>query len=77
MTAPRTISSIMADVKKAWAKPNFAAVPYIAALSTLRTVNDVYIHEDARSLILYFLSNASSFRGPQAKALKAELRALL
>lgn len=77
MTAPRKISAIAYDIRRTWAKPYFAAVPYLEALSTLSTVNDMYICEDAKSIILYFLSNAATFRGPEAKALKAELKALL
>ena len=37
---------------------------------------DQYYNDSAKSVILYFLSNASSFRGERAKALKAELKAL-
>jgi mitochondrial fission protein ELM1 len=30
----------------------------------------------AKSIVLYFLSNASSFRGPEAKRIKAELKGM-
>ena len=77
MTAPRAISAIALDIVKAWRNPYYGAAPYLEALLTLTTIEDMYICEDAHSVVLYFLSNAATFRGPQAKTLKAELKALL
>jgi hypothetical protein len=37
-------------------------------------MSDHYYADDARSIVIYFLSNASSWRGPVAKAVKAELK---
>lgn len=34
-------------------------------------------HVDAKTIVVYFLSNASSFRGPDAKRIKAELKSLI
>lgn len=53
---------------------NFAAVPYLTAMLTLGTVDDVYGLDSGRSVIVYFLSNASSYRGGLARAAKAELK---
>ena len=39
-------------------------------------VIDRYMYEDGRSIVRYFLANASTWRGPVAKVIKAELRAL-
>jgi hypothetical protein len=72
----RSIRSIALDICKEWEKVNYAARPYLDAMLDLDSINDNYGHDDARSIILYFLSNASSFRGERAKALKAELKAL-
>ena len=67
---------------KKWAKlsPNgwrecvyFGAVPYLEALLTMRG-QEGYGADSTNSMILYALSNMSAFRGPEAKALKAELR---
>lgn len=76
MSNTRSIRSIALDIRKAWPKVNFAAKPYLDAMLDLDTINDKYGLDSARSIILYFLSNASSFRGEKAKALKAELKAL-
>ena len=72
----RSIRSIALDIRKEWAKVNYAAKPYLDAMMELNSINDKYGFDNARSIILYFLSNASSFRGERAKALKAELKAL-
>lgn len=73
----RSIRLIASEISKAWPKPYFGAVPYLDAMRSLDKITDIYICEDARSIILYFLSNASTFRGEAAKRLKAELKALL
>jgi hypothetical protein len=72
----RSIRSIALDIRKEWVKVNYAAKPYLDAMMELNSINDKYGFDNARSIILYFLSNASSFRGERAKALKAELKAL-
>jgi hypothetical protein len=43
----------------------------------LDNIDGAYMYDDARSIVRYFLANASTFRGDAAKALKAELKALL
>lgn len=74
-TAPRPLHVIAADIRKAWQpKVNFAAKPYLDAMAELDTINDNYYLDSAKSVVLYFLANAQTFRGEQAKALKAELK---
>ena len=75
-TEKRSIRSIALDIRKEWTKVNYAAKPYLDAMLELNSINDKYYNDSAKSVVLYFLSNASSFRGEQAKALKAELKAL-
>lgn len=72
----RSIRVIALDIKKDWVKVNYAAKPYLDAMLELDSINDKYYEDSAKSVVLYFLSNASSFRGERAKALKAELKAL-
>lgn len=76
-TATRPLSVIAADIRKHWAKVNYAAKPYLDAMATLDTINDRYYADDARTIVLYFLSNARSFTGPDAKRIKADLKAIL
>ena len=73
----RTISEIAAEIKKIWTKPYFGAVPYLNAMLELQTVDDNYMFDDARSIINYFLANASTFRGEDARRIKKELKELL
>jgi len=76
MPAPRPISQIASDIRAAWPKPYFGAVPYLDAMASLGSIAEDYGADSARSVVLYFLANAATFRGPVAKALKAELKAL-
>jgi hypothetical protein len=73
----RSLSVIAAEIRRDWKRVNFAAVPYLQALSELDGIDDTYIHDSARSIVRYFLSNARSWRGPVAKAIKAELKGML
>ncbi len=73
----RSISEIAREVYRTWPKVNYAAKPYLEAMLSLESVEDNYLQDDARGVVLYFLSNASSFRGDDAKRLKAELKALV
>ena len=75
--APRRLSTIARDIRRAWPRVYFAAAPYLAAMEYLDIIDDVFMYDDARGIVRYFLANASTFRGDQAKALKAELKALL
>jgi hypothetical protein len=42
----------------------------------LHTIEDSYGYDDARTVILYFMSNATTWRGAKAREIKAELKAL-
>ena len=74
----RPISCIAYDIRKEWGiKTNFAAKPYLSAMLGLNSLSDSYGFDSAKSVVLYFLGNASGFRGEKAKQLKAELKAHL
>ena len=83
MSQSRPLYVIAADIRKAWrdkhGKPNvnFAAKPYLDAMADLDSIKDSYGYDSAESIVCYFLSNASSFRGEDAKRIKAELKAML
>ncbi len=72
----RSLHSIAHEIRRVWPKPYFGAVPYLAALGALDSIHDKYDHDDARSIVLYFLSNATTWRGPDARRIKAELKQL-
>ena len=74
--AIRPLSTIAAEIRRDWRNPYFGAVPYLAAMSTLDSISDNYGADSAQSVVLYFLSNASSWRGDVARRVKAELSAM-
>jgi hypothetical protein len=69
-----TISQIAKLIMKDWGVVNYAAKPYLQAMNELKTVNDKYGHDSGASIVRYFLSNAASYRGDLARAVKKELR---
>jgi hypothetical protein len=73
---PREIWQIARDIRSAWKKPYFGAVPYLHALGALTTADSRYGVESARDIVIYFLANATLFRGERARTLKAELKAM-
>lgn len=74
----RPLYEIAADIRKDWgAKVNFAAKPYLDAMASLTSVNDNYGWDSGKSIVLYFLGNASSWRGETAKAIKKELKSMV
>ena len=74
--AARPLRDIAADVRRDWKKVYFGAVPYLNAMATLDSINDNYGADDAKSVVLYFLANAQTWRGDTAKRIKSELKAL-
>jgi len=75
-TQNRSIRDIALDIRKDWIKVNYAAKPYLDAMLELNSINDKYYEDSAKSVVLYFLSNAASYRGEKAKLLKKELKEL-
>lgn len=77
MAAPRSLSTIAADVEKHWASVNYAARPYLDAMRELNTIRDVFYADSASSVVAYFLSNATSWHGDDARRIKKELNTML
>jgi len=76
MNTPRTLAAIARDIRTHWKKPYFGAVPYLDAMGTLDTIEDKYGYDDARSIVRYFMANAGTWRGEDARRIKAELKAM-
>lgn len=72
----RTLREIAVEIEQDWEKPFFGALPYINAMKHLNTIDDKYGLDDGESVVLYFLSNARTWRGETARRVKAELRAM-
>ena len=73
----RPVYKIANEILNDWKAPYFGAKPYLAAMLTINNELENYGHDTAKSIILYFLSNASAYRGDKAKQLKAELKNLI
>lgn len=73
----RPIHEIAREIRQDWKKVYFGAVPYLDAMHSLNTITDTYIYDDAKSIIIYFLGNATSWKGETARRVKAELNALI
>lgn len=74
---PRPIYIIAKDIVKDWQKPYFGARPYLTAMHSLQEVTDNYGADSAKSIILYFLSNATTWRGEVARRVKKELKEMV
>ena len=73
----RNVNVIAHEIEAKWAKVNYAARPYLDAMKELGSIEDNYYYDSGKSVVLYFLSNAHSFRGEDARRLKAELKGML
>jgi hypothetical protein len=76
-TNTRPVYKIAADILNDWNRPNYAALPYLTAMLTINNEHEQYGQDTAKSIVLYFLSNASTYRGSKAKELKSELKTLI
>jgi len=76
-TATRPLSTIAREIRATWPKVYFGAVPYLQAMAQLGSVDDKYGLDDARSIVNYFLANAGTWRGDDARRIKAELKAMV
>lgn len=73
----RSLDTIARDISRDWTKPYFGAVSYLNAMHSLQSIRDKYYCDNAESVVRYFLSNATTWKGETARAIKAELKALL
>lgn len=76
-TTTRSLSTIARDIENNWPNVNYAAKPYLDAMKELNSIHDNYYADSAESVVLYFLSNATSWRGEHARRIKAELKMML
>lgn len=76
----RPLHRIAADAVANWTyhrRDYPAARPYAHAMLHLTTLDDAHGCDSGRDVVLRFLANAAQWRGGTAKAVKAELRAIL
>lgn len=73
----RPLHVIAQEISADWKRPYFGAVPYLSAMSELDSVEGMYYEDSAASIVRYFLANAGTWRGEDARRIKAELKAML
>jgi hypothetical protein len=73
----RPLYEIAKEIKADWKNPYFGAVPYMNAMQDLNTVQDNYILDSGKSIVLYFLANAQTWRGEVARRVKKELNGMV
>jgi hypothetical protein len=70
----KTVSELAQIVYSDWAKVNYGAVPYLEAMCSLTSVSNSYGCDSGKSVVLYFLCNAQTWKGDTARSIKAELK---
>lgn len=74
----RPICEIAREIHKLWGnKIYFGAKPYLSAMLSLNDISDKYMFDSGDMIVRYFLANASTWRGEDAKRIKAELKEML
>ena len=73
----RTLHTIAKEIRQEWAKVSPYAEPYLEAMESLDSINDNYYFDSAREIVLRFLSWANTWRGDDARRIKAELKSML
>ena len=73
----REILKHLAAVEQKPGKDRFyAARPYLDAMLTLGSIKENYYYDSGSSIVIYCLSNLQGWTGPNAKRVKAELKAM-
>jgi len=73
----RTLDVIAAEIRLNWTKVYFGALPYLEAMESLKSTNDMFGCDDAKSVVSYFLCNSTTWRGETARRIKNELKQLI
>ena len=70
----RNLSDIAREIRADWTNVYFGARPYLDAMSCIQSTSDEYYADNGKTIIVYFLANAGTWRGETAKRVKAELK---
>ena len=58
----QTISTIAREISHNWKNVNYAAKPYLQAMHSLDSASDSFGYDSAKSVVSYFLANATGYR---------------
>lgn len=73
----KELSAVAQEIRRTWKNVYFGAVPYLDAMATMGDILEPYGYDSGKSIVLYFLSNATTWRGSDARRIKAELKAMV
>ena len=73
----RPLHKIAFEIGTNWDNVYFGAEPYLAAMFSLTSMNDMYGMDSADMIVRYFLGNATTWRGETARRIKAELKDMI
>lgn len=73
----RPLYIIAGEIGRDWMRPSLHALPYLYAMRHLNQISESYGLDSATSVVAYFLSNATHWRGDNARRIKAELKDIL
>lgn len=74
---PRSLRTIAFEINRNWKRIHYTAFPYLNAMYSLNTITESHGCDSGRSIVLYFLCNASTWKGETARRIKAELKQML
>ncbi len=74
----RSLRDIASEIERDWTpKVGGRAQPYVHAMKQMQSFNDRFCIDSARQVVTSFLNTADTWRGPVARRVKDELRAML
>lgn len=73
----RPIYDIAQEIYQDWRPVHPYAKDYLDAMTSLNSIDDRYMFDSGREIVTRFLSNASQWKGENAKRIKAELKNML
>ena len=72
-----TVSEIARAIAKDWKNINPYAAEYLNAMLSIESIEESYYADSAKSVVMYFLANAGSYRGDNARSYKALLKDMI
>jgi len=73
----RKVNEIAKEIRADWTNVNYAAVPYLDAMDEIESVKSMFYCDSSASIVRYFLSNATTWRGAVARRVKKELNEMV
>ena len=72
-----SVSEIAHAIAKDWQNISPYAADYLNAMKEITDIDGAYYADTAKSVVMYFLANASTYRGENARSYKALLKAMV